>query len=45
MRVYDIRMKNYVSPSSVSEFKSLMEFRDGGITKEVKDLRKISHLL
>lgn len=41
MGFYDIEMKNYISPFSVSEFKSLMEFRDGEIIKEVKELLKI----
>lgn len=45
MGFYDIGMKNYISPFSVSEFKSLMEFRDGRIIKEVKELLKIFHLL
>lgn len=38
MRFYDICMKNYILPLSVSEFKSLMEFRDGEIIKKVKEL-------
>lgn len=34
-------VKNYILPLSVSEFRSLMEFRDGGI---IKELLRISHL-
>lgn len=45
MGLYDIGMKDYISPFSVSEFKSSMEFRDRGIIKEVKELLKIFHLL
>lgn len=45
MGAYDIEMKNYILPFSVSEFKPLMEFRDGGIIKEVKEQLKIFHFL